>query len=201
MNNRQSKIGDGKSAAVLAPGPWLAAVTAEELAGYDLVIGVNRAVAVARCDWWVNLDGHLFWTIVRDEKAFEDVPDVLKPIFICSRGTWYPINLKPESNGFRWMDSRTVEGTIPRRPVRWAKFSFTTAIVLAAHLGARRIDCYGATWSGVADFDGYTSGKNQRTDSRWERERKVYEELREMLAGRGVAVRRMMNEPVNQLTS
>ena len=49
-------------AAILCPGPSLARVTREFLAGegYGLVIGVNRAVQALPCDAWVMLDDHTF---------------------------------------------------------------------------------------------------------------------------------------------
>ncbi len=74
--------------------------------------------------------------------------------------------------------------------VSWARFGATVSLVLAAHLGARQIDCFGVDWDGEEDFDGFTSEKNRRTDSRWKREIGIWDQLCHILSDHGVTVTR-----------
>jgi hypothetical protein len=180
-----------RSAAVLCPGPSLANVRAADLIEYDALLGVNRAVERAACQWWVALDAH----------TFGFTRPVNRPVLVTSRGTYRSLRARtPELADWPWLDCRWVD-PIGQHVVRWRKTSMTTAIVLAAELGAKRIDVYGCDWDGEADWDGRTdarynrgedkAGPDGRTiEGRWTMERRLFAELAEALAGRGATVKR-----------
>jgi len=183
---------DPASAAVLCPGPSLAAVTPETLAAYDALLGVNRAVERAPCHWWAMLDTHTF-TFTRP---------VNRPVLVSSRGTYRSLRAqRPELADWPWLDCRWIDAAGGLHAVLWRKTSMTTAIVLAAELGARRIDVYGCDWEGEADWDGRTDerynrgedrpGEGGRTvEGRWTMERKLFAELKAALADRGCELER-----------
>lgn len=185
------------TAAILCPGPSLARVAPETVAAYDARIGVNRAVLHVACEWWATLDGNLF------SAAAGFTPPVNQPCLVCSRGTYCSLRrVHTELQDWPWLDTRQIDCPgDPLHQLRWRKFSFTTAIVLAAKLGARKIDCFGADMLGEADWDGHTDPRNKRDETRtdaagkvlqgrWPMERKIFAELAAVLAGQGVEVSR-----------
>ena len=164
--------------AILCPGPSLREFGDRE--GYDVRIGVNRAVEAYRCDYWVALDRRTFGmtkplgrpTLVSHDSAYRQM---------CRQ--W------PEAETFPHLSYQSLDPLSPR--VRWRKFSATTALVLASHLGASSIDCWGADWTGETDFDGYTHRRQNRTLSRWRQEARLWQTVCELLAERGATVRRV----------
>ena len=180
------------SAAVLCPGPSLAQVTPATLAPYPCLLGVNRGVEVHPCHWWSALDGHTY-TFTRP---------VNRPVLVCSRGTYLGLRRpRPELADWPWLDCRWIDAAGGLHAVPWRKTSMTTAIVLAAELGAARVDVYGCDWDGEADWDGrmderYNRGED-RTDAggrviegRWTMERRLFADVRAALAARGVQLER-----------
>jgi hypothetical protein len=170
-----------KRAAVLCPGPSLPIFADRE--GYDIRIGVNRAVAAYRCDYWVALDTHTGGM----------AKPIGSPVIVNRSGIYrqmcrqFPIVVPlrhMDHSGLSYPPSK-------KRNIGWRRFGATVALVLAAHLEAKGIDCFGVDWRGMEDFDGFTSPKNRRSDNRWAREREVWQQVCDALAAQGVAVRRM----------
>ena len=100
-------------------------------------------------------------------------------------------------------ESRRVSREFPDLPYRtyrrdegkpWTTYSSTAALMLAGELGATRIDCYGVDMgesgrgSTTHNWDGSAEPTADRTESRWERERRAWSALADILAGRGVEV-------------
>lgn len=168
-------------AAILCPGPSVGLYDAA--LPYDLTLAVNRAASIAPCDWWVMLDAH----------TFGETAPVGFPAILCSlstraqvRGQWPE---RAAEHEFR------DKGDLPREHPECGPFmglSFLTAIWLAVDLGCQHIDCYGADWSGTADFDGHTDARNNRKPDRWATEAEKYEQLEAQLAGRGVELFRVL---------
>lgn len=69
-------------------------------------------------------------------------------------------------------------------------YTATAALVLLARLGATRVSVYGADWTDAPDFDGVAAGEN-RTETRWNRERAIWGEVVEWMRGRGCEVERI----------
>ena len=169
-----------RTATILCPGPSL--TTYNPPTRPDLVIAVNRAASVALCDWWSMLDAH----------TFGRTQCIGHPKILCGpqvRGEIKSSNpTRAPLHQFR--DKRELAVTFPEAKP-YLSFSFSAAIWLAVEQGATEIQCFGADFGGEADWDGHTSDRNCRTPERWTRERGLYEKLRELLAGRGVAVERV----------
>jgi hypothetical protein len=168
-------------AAVLCPAPSLSRF--EDTDAHDLCIGVNRAAGAMRCDYWVALDVHTAGiTTPRGEPVVVNKPNIHRQM--CGE---FPYVSQ--------LAHLSVEGLRLRRPgsekINWQRFGLTVAVVLAAELGAARVDCFGVDWCGQSDFDGFRHIRNRRTESRWQRERQLYHQVVAALAERGVLVRRM----------
>jgi len=169
-------------AAVLCPGPSLAAFA--DRGGYDLRIGVNRAVGLYRCDYWAMLD----------QRTWELVNPVGRPVIICDRGHYVHLRARyPTARHHHNLAVETIAETLPHKPVKWHTWSMTAAIAAAHFLGARTIEVWGADWSGADDFDDYHDEFQNRTDERWARERKLFCEIQLWLGTAGTNVRR--NQP------
>ena len=179
-------------AAVLCPGPSLSPF--EDTDAHDVRIGVNRAAGAVRCEYWVALDVHTAGiTTPRGKPVVVNKPNIHRQM--CDE---FPCVSQ--------LSHLSVEGLRLRRPgsekINWQRFGLTVAVVLAAELGAARIDCFGVDWCGQSDFDGFRHTRNRRTDSRWQRERRLYQQVVAALAERGVIVRRMtfgQNDGAGQL--
>jgi len=177
-----------KRAAILCPGPSLARVTREFLAGegYGLVIGVNRAVQALPCDAWVMLDDHTF------EMGMSGNGVIGRPLLVCNPHDWRRITKRisaEQAAEFRVFHPQEID--VDRKRARWHTWSFTAAIAYAHHAGARQIECWGNDWAGESDWDGYfKEGVQQRQPERWEREKKVFDALVETLNELGTTVTR-----------
>ena len=168
------------SAAVLCPGPSLTRRLPAP-GEFDVTIGVNRAVQFARCDYWAMLDGHTFGIVTRILGS---------PKLICTHGTFARLaREKPAARALGYLDSGEI--SVPDHQAPWRKWTMTTAIAAAAHLGAKRIEVRGADWDGTTDWDGYHDQHQSRTPERWAREAEDFAALRTLLAGRGVRVERV----------
>jgi hypothetical protein len=169
------------NACVLCPGPSLGRFLGDpSRPQYDLTIGVNRAVEAISCDYWVALDTCTFGlTMV-----------VGKPMLVTGKGHYRQMCRRwPAAEEFEHLDLMGL--TTKHLPSRWRTKSFLTAIVLAYTKGATEIDCYGVDWKGSADFDGRTFPEQKRTEKRWAKESRSFEELKAALRRRGVTVARM----------
>ena len=167
-----------KVAAVLCPGESLRFFLGRD--GYDPVIAVNRAAGAYHADYWVCLD----------QNSFEACQPVGRPTIVCAHATY---------NGIcaRWPDARHHDwklhkpGAVETHQIPWAKYSATTALELAARLGATQVDCYGIDWNGTEDFDGYEHAEHNRTAERWADEGRIFADLTAELHRRGVRIRRI----------
>lgn len=147
------------TAAILCPGPSLANLQA--LPPCDVSIAVNRAALRFACDWWAALDHPLFRAI--------DAQVMGSPLLLTRRED------RKRHSTRAGIDTETLEAWLPHMPTRWGLFSMTAAMVLAASLGAKRIDIYGCDWAiGAADFDGHQFETNRRQEDRFALEREVY---------------------------
>lgn len=169
-------------AAVLCPGPSL--IEFRGGTGYGAVIGVNRAAAYTPCDWWV----------ICDEQTFAMCVPLGSPSVVCDQDCLARLLRKyPRSADYAWLD-REHDWPPRKGPCRWWRFSATSALVLAARLGATHVDCYGVDWRGACDWDGYTHSGQCRTVTRWADERQVWQSTVDTLAERGVTVERITTQ-------
>lgn len=168
------------TAAILSPGPSLYSCTAS-LWRYDFTIGVNRAPFVLE-GRRVEVDGWCF-----DSRAMLTRELDYQPILCCSAH-----DLRCISEAGRRGPTFTHETMLELWPgsLAWCDFSATSAITLAAHLGATEIDCYGSDWTNSADADGVSLASNNRNDARWVREAGVWKKLTDYLRVRGVRIRK-----------
>jgi len=172
------------TANILCPGPSLAAYAPASRA--DLVIAVNRAILAGPADWLVALDAHTIGMM-------DEIPAVAN--LLTGMAPWGEIETCFPAFAARveHMPKRLLETDwLPQeKKNKFLGKSFFVAIVLAAQLGADLIECWGADFGGVKDFDGYTHRKQKRDPGRWTHERALYEELVTLLDARGCCVTRM----------
>lgn len=176
------------TAVILCPGKSLNAYTPD---GADITIGVNRACAFVPCDWAAILDrevieryadsfkGNPKWMTNQssfDELARKDHPWSWKEHVIVDQ-------LRREF----WHTDQPDGVTVP-----WTLYSFTSALVTAAWLGATWVEIYGADWSGTHDYDGKQHDyPDKRNDERWDGERKLYGKVTNwMQSEKGITVTR-----------
>lgn len=164
--------------AILAPG--LSLTRYSPGLAFDLVIGVNIAACVHRCDWWCAGD----WQVVHEKKPiglphvctleasfdwlYHNRPDLIPPE--CPRQL------------VTWMHLRNTYSP----PDGFDNYSGPTSLVLAAHLGAREIVTFGMDMAGGKYFDGSTN--DNCTETRWTVERPLVARVIAWLASRGVRV-------------
>ncbi len=173
-------------AAVLCPGPSLARLAALPIA--DLTVAVNRAALWWPCDAWSCVD----WTSETPAgpggiRAWADAV-IGVPLLVSIADSLVAL----ERHRIPWrglsIAAETIDTIKGIDPVgRWRWFSATVAIVYTAHAGARAIDVYGADMAGTADADGARAGSD-RTDDRWNKERRRWDEATAALAQIGVSV-------------
>lgn len=141
----------------------------------DVLIGVNRAVRGLRCDWWAASD----YPMVRDTRAFV----MGQPTLFTRADTARHF---PDYPTVEW---ESIFGRWPPAEYRWTAYTMMAAIVLAAHLGADKIDIYGCAWQPGPDFDGTSTESDNRSEDRWVKERGYYCHLTSLL--RGITVTRI----------
>lgn len=171
--------------AIVCPGPSAADFTEERRVDYDVVIGVNRAVGLIECDYWVMLD----------EAAFAHSKPIGTPKMVTRGGIYRALcRAYPQAREHEFVSSKFYEGP-PRS--RWGAFSSTTALMFAVKFGGTEIDCYGADFEGNADWDGKIGCG--REPERWEREAKLWGGLCRWLESRGVKVSRMFAAEIGEI--
>ncbi|QNN23523.1 hypothetical protein HED60_14980 [Planctomycetales bacterium ZRK34] len=135
---------------------------------YDLVIGVNTAVEYFACDWWSCADAHRFEEIkpncIRRPSLFMLAPERDKLMRRC------PEQLA-EHDVVGWDEIFAKVDADPK----WQNWSAPSALVLARHLGARSIDCYGVDLVGGVDCTGKACC--HRNPGRWEREAELWQTI------------------------
>lgn len=163
-----------QTAAILCPGPSLP--TFPGRAGLDAVIGVNRAVGAFECDYWVFSDA--------------EVPQIAQPLgrptIVCDRHLVRGFRNSPLAQ-HPYID-REAAGPIANYPIRWCRYSATSALVLAFGLGAKEIRCWGIDRQGVTDWDGTLPPGARRTEDRWREEASIWSQVVDHLAAAGVSV-------------
>lgn len=177
--------------AICCPGPGLNRLAPihesqkiPPLDGYETIIGVNRApfIMLAWCiPVWVKA-----WCF--DGRAFLSGEVPYKPLLCCSEKD---INFVGETRGPQY-PVVTHENLLKGTPgdTDWCDFSVTSAIVLAARLGGRQIDCYGSDWTDEPDADGVMLPDCLRTAKRWKEEKRVWDNVIKYLKPRGIMVER-----------
>lgn len=170
------------NAALLCPGPSLARVTADDLIGHPIIAGVNRAIHAFRCNWWIACD----WHAVADHR-----PSYTPRLFTCDA------SLATLRRQGAWVDEYqplTFESLHEHCPasLSWGTFSAPAGLVLLWHLGATRIDVFGADWAvNAPDWDAFNDPHNRRDANRWEHEGAIWGRVVEWLNERGVSVERI----------
>jgi hypothetical protein len=155
-------------AVILNPGPSLAKL--ESVPPCDLSIAVNRAAIAFPVQVWAAMD---YPTIKRHNASV-----IGSPSLFTRKQTWDDTKNKWPRNLFKLAEDIAF-------PVQtWALVTMTCSIMLAAHLGATTIQLFGCDQTGTADFDGAEAGED-RTETRWQRERSVLEEMTVWLGSRG----------------
>jgi len=174
------------NAAILCPGPSLAKWPDEMLMAYPLRIAVNRGVHRVRATHWVMADLNPF------EK---DRPAELPPIWTSESIVGY---FPPGSaTAYETLGERfpfLVNTYSPDGTVDWRSFSATAALVVAAALGAKVIDVYGADWTNEPDFDGKSINLSviERLPERWKTECQIWDAVGADLTARNISVNRIL---------
>ena len=148
-------------AVILLAGPSLANLDTAPVA--DLTIGVKRAALRFPCDWCVVLD--------HPDLKSDWFANVTAPLLLTRR------EYRPAYTMRDGTDCETLYGLLPHMPTKWACFSSSAALVLAAHLGAETVTAYGADFGEsdtLAEFDGYESREKNYTPHRWQFERECW---------------------------
>lgn len=129
-----------------------------------------------------------------DLNPFEkDPPAVLPPIWTSeSIVGLFPPGSATAYETLREEHDFTVNTYSPDGTVDWRSFSATAALIVAAHLGGKTIDVYGADWTDEPDFDGKSINLNphERNEARWKTERQIWVAVVNYLATEGVEVNR-----------
>lgn len=161
--------------ALLCPGPSLSDYQPGD---HVLIAGVNRAVSVAACDFWVLLDNRPFYS----------AEPIGEPCLVTS-GMLHRQFIRKGSltldRPFIDRNRLLYEGT-----ARWGRFSATNALVLLANLGATEIECFGVDMVGTKDWDGFGHDRDKRTLDRWREEAHLWSQVTDHLSQRGCQVHR-----------
>ena len=170
-------------AAIYCPGPSLDWALAQPRRDSRLTIAVNRAAERVVADYWAMLDP-VTWEITGRLAS--------SPAVVCAPSCWRELVARqPEAEALGWAfpDAKLAESLAPL--ARWRTKSMTVAMVLAATLGAKRIDLWGVDLEGEADFDGRSYGCQRRDPARWTAERSLLNQVARNLADHAVPVRRI----------
>jgi hypothetical protein len=164
--------------AILCPGPSLSTFADSDHEGP--IITVNRSGLLYPSEVWAATD----YPMIRNN--YEAVKG--NPNLLTRRQTAADL---PAFRKSRFARVEIVE-EIVGVPVglNWQDKTMTCAMIFAFVNGASKIDIYGCDWTGEADYDGVLAGED-RSESRWAKERAVYDGIVDWLKGKGVEVRRM----------
>ena len=166
-------------AAVLCPGPSLPKEF--DRTGYDHVIAVNRAALSTDADYIILPDDYtLGWLTANALRRRPVIVSSLHKYRQMIDSLWIALHSPFLERDIHWLE---VPG------YQWWTKSLTTALVLAAWMGADEIECVGVDWKGTKDFDGFTDSSQQRTDERWTKERLMARAVVAKLAEQGVTVK------------
>ena len=147
---------------------------------YDHVIAVNRASGAVFAEYTVCADHEAVHTFV---------PLNAQTVFVSD--TYNATKIRQDNHLPQWR-------IVSLEPPGDITASIFIAIWFAAnHLAAREIDVYGARWSGRTDADGYCDENHRRSTSRWDKERRQFEETCKKLRPRGIVLRRVLLEDLS----
>lgn len=174
------------NAALLCPGPSLAQAAVRDIYLSDVLLGVNRSVTTFECDWWVFLD----WQILIGNEMYPPTKPIGRPRIFTTQTAHEHAERHGGADRMRY--PLIVEDIWKSYPQNgWTIYSATAALILAAHVGAKSIDVYGADWKPDApDFDGLQTSHN-RGEGRWESERAIWDTTCAHLETLGISVRRI----------
>lgn len=184
-------------AAILCPGPSLQHYLYAR-PDYDVTVGVNRAVTVARCQWWSCTDWEPFtwFTPIEGTAPVKFAPEINRRRYLYHVGIPEAEHGKPEHCKGWLLHEEIAYGARPTtcpRKGKWRCFSSLSALVLAEWLGATEIVMYGADMIGGDDFDGPPAYRATRTDYRWQNEINKLSKIAAWLEESGVRFRRNIN--------
>lgn len=173
------------SVTILCPGPSLATRLAEIDPG-SVVIGINRAVAVARCDWWCFGDAEVggMFEPIGSPRVFADDEALHRmgkhPHLAAAKARAETLRPRPWSHAIAALGD-------PAPPEQHRVFSSLAALVLAADLlptgGAVRM--LGADMAGEGDCCGVACADG-RSVTRWEQERRFMALMERWLEKRSI---------------
>lgn len=168
--------------AILCPGPSLEKCGALSA---DVTIGVNRAASFVRCDYVAAVD---YPVIEKWGDGFGDAK------WLTNQSSFD--HLARQDHPFARRETVTTDwlrrNYYDTRDFPWTIFSFTSALVFAAYLGATEVDIYGADWAGESDWDGVAGAEpGKRNDDRWRGERALFEKVKAWMEVQGVHVSRV----------
>jgi hypothetical protein len=150
---------------ILLSGPSLRSLKALPVS--DGTIAVKRAAMLFPADWLVILD----------------IPDLQAPWVDSVQGEPHLLtrrDYRPKYTRRAGTDCETLEKFLPHMPTAWGCFSSCAALVLAAALGAKTVDAWGADFGDgetLSEFDGFTSPEANYTPARWAHERQIWDRV------------------------
>lgn len=178
--------------AILGSGPSLTAFDPEGGERFHCIIAVNRAATLHRCDWWsvADVDGLRHFTT--DPHHVHRGRVIGNPSILTMPESWaaamheQPAFFAATPNWLTWERlGRLTDPLAP--PTQWNSFSGTAALVLARHLGATEIHCFGMDLAGGSDAFGLTCPVSYN-EERWQLERRIITRLTDWLEQQGVSV-------------
>ncbi len=152
-------------------------------------IGVNRAVTQFACHWWAACD----WFVFEQWRPLAAPGGALPAVFtIPAQRDVIAARLPDRHALHNWL---TWDQVRPGAPPDWEFSSSVSALVLAWHLGATRIDVYGVDMAGDCDFgrasDNPAFDKQvaaHRNPDRWAREQPVWDRTVRWLTDHAITV-------------
>ena len=181
---------------LLCPGPSLSRFPGTK----NLTIAVNRAclnkqvgpsyattlgkVSGFRCDWWACSD----YPMIRDYEA------LCRPALFTNGNTRTDITGKFSYLFSEILAKEELYEDFNQHKIPWTLYTATSALVLAAHLGATEIEVWGADFTGVADWDGHeyqwqgNEAWRTRGGDKWDGQVKNWAETCKALRARGIQI-------------
>jgi hypothetical protein len=142
--------------------------------GFGAIIAVNKAAQIGAATHWSVGDAHTFCR--------------LYPALGYHPLLWTHVDTyRQVSRRFACVDAELYERS-EVVPNRWSMFSATAALWLAGRLGASRVQCFGCDMCGELNWDGTAEAAANRTETRWQMERVIWEKTVNLLEERGIEV-------------
>lgn len=163
----------GRKIAVCCPGPSLPDFHLVK-ADWWAVVAVNRAVLAVPATHWAFLDSHIGCTTLRD--AMPPFPDDYCPDVICRPDCYEEVSRRWPGFRDRFIHIDLRQFTRKHTGDYWT-FSATSAFKWAQQQDPNEIHLFGMDMAGTLDWDGTKLPTNERSDTRWERERAMVSAL------------------------